>query len=209
MLIVDVVNSKQDTHRWSLDFVNTSEWHASLHPEETLHSYTDLVDWVKGKGILSEEKAQKYLENAIKHPKEADLALQNAIAQREAIYRILVAVINREAIPGVDLAEFNLVLGKATCGANIVATDEGFAWECKLDEDSLESLVWPIILSAAELLVSGDRQRIRQCADEQGCGWLFLDRSKNHSRRWCDMRNCGNRAKQRRHYQKGRVQLAT
>ena len=58
------------------------------------------------------------------------------------------------------------------------------------------------IESAAELLVSEKINSVKSCG---GCGWLFLDTTKSGRRRWCDMRICGNRAKSRRHYARGRV----
>jgi predicted RNA-binding Zn ribbon-like protein len=204
MQIDEVSNPKTNHRHWSLDFVNTSDWHASPHPEETLHSYADLVNWTRKEGIVSEKKAQRYLHEGTGRPSDADQALGTAIELREIIYRILVTVIKREAPPQADLAAFNYVLGAITCGASVISAGREFEWEWKVDESSLESIVWPIVISTAELLVSEDRQRIKQCEDEQGCGWLFLDQSKNHSRRWCDMKNCGNRAKQRRHYRRGK-----
>jgi len=80
-----------------------------------------------------------------------------------------------------------------TRGAHIAKTAHGFAWNWDVDADALDAPVCPIALSAAELLISEERQRIGQCADDRGCGWLFLDTSKNHSRRWCDINDCGNR----------------
>ena len=70
-------------------------------------------------------------------------------------------------------------------------------------------MLWPIVESAAELLTSERRSRIGQCADDRGCGWLFLDATKNRSRRWCAMGDCGNRAKARRHYLRTRGRRAT
>ena len=63
-------------------------------------------------------------------------------------------------------------------------------------------MLWPVAWSAAELLAQGPLERIRECPGQDTCGWLFLDLSKNASRRWCDMRVCGNRAKARRHYER-------
>jgi predicted RNA-binding Zn ribbon-like protein len=60
------------------------------------------------------------------------------------------------------------------------------------------------VLSACELLVGAERRRIKECPAPDGCGWLFLDASKNAARRWCDMRTCGNIAKARRHYRRHR-----
>ena len=59
-------------------------------------------------------------------------------------------------------------------------------------------MLWPVARSAADLLTSDDLGRVRECAGER-CNWLFIDRSKNHSRRWCDMQDCGNVAKVRRY----------
>jgi len=67
-------------------------------------------------------------------------------------------------------------------------------------------MLWPILRSGADLLASEDRERVGQCADDRGCGWLFFDASRNRSRRWCNMEDCGNRAKAKRHYARERVQ---
>ncbi len=56
-----------------------------------------------------------------------------------------------------------------------------------------------IVRSTVELLTSDDLGRLRLCAADD-CNWVFLDHSKNGSRRWCDMNVCGNRAKARRYY---------
>ena len=77
--------------------------------------------------------------------------------------------------------------------------DEGFqmTWA---ERPALDRLIWLVIESGAELLTHGTTDRIRECRDEsEGCGWLFLDTSKNGRRRWCDMRSCGNVAKAHRH----------
>ncbi len=71
-----------------------------------------------------------------------------------------------------------------------------FAWTWD-DRYALDLVLWSVSRSAAELLTSGELSTLRQCGGEE-CGWLFLDPSRNHSRQWCDMRDCGNRAKVRR-----------
>ena len=67
----------------------------------------------------------------------------------------------------------------------------------------LDAVLWHVARSAAELLTSGDLGRVRGCASEE-CGWVFLDTTRNRSRRWCDMKECGNREKARRFYQRSR-----
>ena len=65
-----------------------------------------------------------------------------------------------------------------------------------------DRILWPVARSAGELLISDKLDRVRQCADDRGCGYLFVDTSRNRSRRWCSMESCGNRAKAHRHYQR-------
>ena len=67
--------------------------------------------------------------------------------------------------------------------------------------EALDGVLAPITWSAAEFLRDPASARVKEC-DGETCGWLFLDTSKNHSRRWCEMKDCGNRAKARRHYKK-------
>jgi predicted RNA-binding Zn ribbon-like protein len=78
---------------------------------------------------------------------------------------------------------------------------DGFAWRFAHDERDLAPLLAPVVRAAAELLTSDELVRIRECGSDT-CFWLFLDRSKNGTRRWGDMKVCGNRAKARRHYQR-------
>ncbi len=80
----------------------------------------------------------------------------------------------------------------------LVPAEKGYQWQWQTDDD-LSRIIWPIALSALELLTSEEIKNVRQCP---GCGWLFLDTSKNKRRRWCDMRACGNRAKVKRHRKK-------
>jgi len=57
-------------------------------------------------------------------------------------------------------------------------------------------------------LTSEELDRVRECADDRGCGYLFMDTSRNRSRKWCDMRGCGNRAKAQRHYRRTQAETA-
>ncbi len=102
--------------------------------------------------------------------------------------------------------ELNQSLSKISSGAGIRHSARGFEWAWNVDKDSLDMPIALVALSAAELLVSAERERVGQCADERGCGWLFLDTSKNHSRRWCDSKDCGNRDRQHRYYERTRGQ---
>jgi predicted RNA-binding Zn ribbon-like protein len=87
----------------------------------------------------------------------------------------------------------------------VVRTGRGFGWGWTVSDTSLERLLWPVARSAAELLVSGAADDVRECASET-CSWLFLDRSPRRSRRWCSMKTCGNRDKVRRFYARQRAE---
>ena len=62
---------------------------------------------------------------------------------------------------------------------------------------TLRTLRWEVATSAVDLLTAGRLDRVGECP---ACGWLFLDTSKNRSRRWCSMATCGGRDKARRYY---------
>jgi predicted RNA-binding Zn ribbon-like protein len=190
--------------RLSLDFVNTADWHASDHPVEFLTSYSDLVAWSQHVGILTNHQAQRLLKEAARRPEDATSVLERAITLREAIYRIFSAISRGRPPQAADLATFNVELSRALAQSRIVSTAEGFTWDWAGAEDALDWMLWPVVHDVASLLTSKELDRVGQCADDR-CGWLFLDTSRNRSRRWCSMEDCGNRAKVRRHYERKRA----
>ncbi len=194
-----------DAGRLCLDFANTVEWHASAHPEEELHHYDDLVAWAEQTRVVAHDEARQLMHQAALHPAESASVYEEAIALREAIYRIFSAAAHGNAAAEGDLALFNAALVRALAHLRIVLAAEGFAWDWEVQDGAFDRMLWPVAWSAAGLLTSEAIGRVGQCDDEKGCGWLFFDTSRNRSRRWCDMRDCGNRAKSRRHYRKAHV----
>ncbi len=187
-----------------LDFVNTAEWHASEHPIERLGTYESLVAWGRRVDLLDAAAAGALLREAKRRPAAAAVALRRAVALREIIYRILVATLEGRPVVESDLARLNRALASSLPHLRVQAGRNDFAWAWRTDDRSLERMLWPVLRSAAELLTSDRLRRVGQCADDRGCGWLFLDTTKNGSRKWCEMKDCGNRAKARRHYQRER-----
>lgn len=192
-----------------LDFANTLGGKRVSEPRERLNSYADLVSWARQSGIVGETAASGLLEGAARHPKKAAATLARARKMREAIYRIWVAYIRQQRPAGEDMALLNSVLAEALAHQRLVHGGQGYAlgWA---DADALESILWPVAKSAAELLTSEQAKRVRQCEEFEAteCGWLFLDETRNRSRRWCSMSSCGNRAKARRHYHRTRKSAA-
>ncbi len=183
-----------------LDFANTSNWHASEHSEESLHNYSDLLAWGKAAGVLSPESADRLSQKALEQPEQAQRAYQAAIQTREAIYRIFSNRYAGKTVSEEDVAKLNVLVHEAITHRQLVPNDEAFMWEWKPDGREPNLISWEVAFAAAELLTSDKVVWVRECEDDRGCGFLFIDSSKNHSRRWCSMESCGNRAKARRHY---------
>ncbi len=188
-----------------LDWANTVDWHASDHPDDPVVSYEDLVRWSRHAGILTDDEARELLRRAKARPKEAAAVLKEAIEIREVIYRIFVAVAGGEKPDAADISRLNEALAQAMRHTRVVGGKDGFRWEWGCEQDALDRMLCPIVRSAADLLTSERLHWVGQCADDRGCGWLFVDTSRNHSRRWCDIKGCGNRAKARRHQARKRV----
>ena len=89
---------------------------------------------------------------------------------------------------------------EALAHLQLTPLEDGFRWDWSPEIDGANLILWPVARAAAELLTSDKATRVRVCEDDRGCGYLFIDQTKNHSRRWCSMESCGNRAKARRHY---------
>jgi predicted RNA-binding Zn ribbon-like protein len=182
-----------------LDFANTANWHASAEPVEGLNSYTDLATWSKEVGLLNGSETEQLLQQALARPTETGAILAQAIDLREAIYRIFSATAKKDSPQDTDLTILNTALQQAFTHLQIAQAQQNFTWQWIGDERSLDLMLWPVARSAAELLTSDRLERVKECEDDRGCGFLFLDLSKNRSRRWCDMESCGNRAKVRRY----------
>ncbi|MEO8285926.1 MAG: ABATE domain-containing protein [Chloroflexota bacterium] len=189
----------------ALDFTNTKSGSAEAPTPDYFQSYRDLTTWARQMELITEEEESTLNRQAEIKPAEADNVLQRARSLRLTIYRIFSAV-SIEEQPNTDAVEgLNRVLREAMSHASIkklAGGSGGLEWGWVDFPGELDSILWPVARSAADLLVNGEKlERVRTCAGDT-CGWLFLDTSKNHSRRWCDMRDCGNTAKARRHYQR-------
>jgi predicted RNA-binding Zn ribbon-like protein len=184
-----------------LDFVNTVHCYGCADPGEYLNTYHDLVAWSRHVGTITDDEAKTLSRRAALDPAKAKNAHKRAIDLRAAIYRIFTISLKGRVPNQRDLAVFNDYLGEAMMQSRVVKAQDGFFWDMTGNKEKLDWMLNPVIRSAADLLVSEEFGRVKKCADPV-CGWLFLDISRNRSRRWCDMRDCGNRAKASRFYEK-------
>jgi predicted RNA-binding Zn ribbon-like protein len=189
-----------------LDFANTVGGDALHDPREFLDSYEDLIHFAKMAGLVPPERARALVARAKREPEQAALALEDARQLRGAIFRVFFALSHERKPAPDDLARLNDTLARALAHRRLVQRGGSFELGWDDEGDPLDRPLWPIVVSAAELLADEDRPPVRVCCSsaERRCTWLFADSSRNRSRRWCSMRDCGNRAKARRHYQRGR-----
>jgi len=190
-----------------LEFVNTVEDRKGEIPFDWLSSYANLAAWAHLAGLLSEEQTLALLRKADENPAEAESVLRRALELRDAIYRLVSAHAAGEPMDQADVSLLNREIPAAYQRQQLVPGDEHLAWTWPKDPSSLDAFLGPVVRSAADLLTSPDLERAGECANPT-CGWLYLDTSKNHSRRWCDMSSCGNTAKARTFYQRQRRRKA-
>jgi predicted RNA-binding Zn ribbon-like protein len=139
-------------------------------------------------------------------PKAATRALTAVRDIREALYAVLLAYLHPSAdggTPDGELAHLSLAWTAAASRSRLVLGDKARAgdpvalWVSAAPPDLL--LQDRAAVAAVTLLASADATRLGSCdPDAGGCGWLFLDHTRNRSRRWCTMEDCGAEVKSRR-----------
>jgi predicted RNA-binding Zn ribbon-like protein len=164
---------------------------------DKLGDYSDLVAWSQHSGIGTATEAGRLIQESTRKAAEARAVFDRAIELREALHRIFKATVTGRMPQSVDLETVNDELLKARNHERLISTEKGFKWEWIGREASLDRMLWSIAHSAAEFLSKGDLSRLRECGGKE-CGWLFEDTSRNRSRQWCHMQDCGNLAKVRR-----------
>lgn len=183
-----------------LDFANTVDKRPSAENRaDHLNSYADLLQWSVQSGIVTKTEAESLFRRSLRNRKTAGSVFVRAIKLREAFYGIVSAVARGVSPKARDLVVVNAELRMAMSRSQIFADRTAFSWQWEKDSNALTSPLWPVVKSAADLLTSDRLKSVRECAADD-CAWLFIDRSTNQRRRWCDMKVCGNRAKARRHY---------
>jgi predicted RNA-binding Zn ribbon-like protein len=189
-----------------LDFCNTGQ---GLNPhwvregqgknsqsEEWVPTFTDLVDWLNTARAIDARQASWLGAASERSPEAAVKVWRRAIELREALTRLLLARTEGRKHEAPDLKVIDTEYARTALFARLEATSEGFAWN--VEPEALDAALRPIVESAVALLTSPKLARLRRCGNST-CYWLFLDETKNCSRRWCEMASCGNVMKVRRH----------
>jgi predicted RNA-binding Zn ribbon-like protein len=183
-----------------VEWVNTLMWRGS-DPADSLHNLGDVISWLETNRVFAPPglaELSRWLDGLAAD--QAGALLRRTLEIRETLHKVLCAAATTDALPREQLQPLNELL--RTTPARDHLTDGGsvLGWKIELNSSS-PALLTPILWSVADLVLSVDTKRLRQCANER-CLWLFLDDSKSGTRRWCSMQACGNRAKAHRHYQR-------
>jgi predicted RNA-binding Zn ribbon-like protein len=192
--------------RLCLDFCNTHGSRSGT-PEERFSGYAEVVGWAWRASILNSEEAARLSRLATRNPTEALAVWERVLRLRSALQALYTAIAGGKRVRPAWLEALNQELASAMARSQVVPTDSGFTWVWAQGGKALDSMLWPVSRSAADLLTEGPLSTIRVC-EGRGCGWLFLDTSRNRTRRWCDMKICGNRAKARRHHERMKMGAA-
>ena len=184
-----------------LDFVNTLD-DRHTQPKELLTTYGDLVAFGEDTGLLDDSQAERLLRRSHHDPEKTHEVLVSARELREAIHDIFWATINQRPVSAAALAKLNAYVQAAAAHTRLVPLKASFAWSYG-DDGELDRILWPIARAAADLLASDQVRYVRACFSKT-CEWFFLDTSKSHQRRWCDMARCGNRAKVQAFYERNK-----
>jgi predicted RNA-binding Zn ribbon-like protein len=181
----------------ALDLVNTVDWTARGPQAERLPDYATWIEWGEGNGLLGPGDARRLRSLARREPGTAAHALDAVRRARALLQGVLSHRARGKPADADDLAAVNGLLHRALARLELAATADGALLVWRGMGRELDSPLWPVIWAAAGLLTSEDADRIRVC-DGPDCGWMYLDRSRNGFRRWCEMSTCGTREKNRR-----------
>src|SRR5215471_5373336 len=190
--------------RLCLDFVNSvgarrrGPGGEMIIRDEKLHDYLDLLAWARHAGGLDDREANILTRQASRDPSRARHVFRLALRLRESLYSVFRAIVSGEPAPEHELTVLNEELQLAQRVKRIAkGKDRPFEWQWAEKTPALDKILSLVSDSAAELLTGGDLSRLTVCGGDD-CGWIFEDTSRNRSRHWCDVRDCGNRDRVRR-----------
>lgn len=179
----------------ALDFINTVAFRADAAKcQDHLQRAEDVRRWASqaqlpdGTGTASGPRVGA---TAVRHLREV----------REQLFAVFHAIAIGDPIPADALGRVGAAFHDCSAKRRLSTDGEEVRWSWRASARSTDYVLYPVLIAAIDLLASGSRGAVRECAGA-GCGWLFLDRSNARKRRWCSMADCGNRNKARNYYRR-------
>lgn len=179
----------------ALDFVNTRTGPPGGEPDDdVLTGYPELLAWGMYAGAVTEAEAVVLRRLSRDDPDAAHAAFVRSMSARDDLDEVFRALVTDRNPSARTLARLRDDHADAVGHAQL-ERGSAFAWTWR-DDHTLARPLWPVVHAAVELLTGGALDRIKGCG---GCRFLFIDESKNRSRRWCSMDDCGTAEKIRRY----------
>jgi predicted RNA-binding Zn ribbon-like protein len=193
----NIANLPLDGGLLCLDFVNTVQTRKKEASYEYLPNYAAFLQWCIKLHIISPKEVKEF-EKIMEHsPASAITAYHHIIIARELLYKIFSAKADGKLIDEDVLNRFNEILAEALQHTGFENTKEGLQ-ECWLNPDNdIAAPLWKVMKSAYDILTAPGAKYVKECS---ACGWLFLDKSRTHTRRWCNPLECGSIDKATRYY---------
>ncbi len=186
-----------------LDFCNSGGGARRVSGSEWITSFSELIDWLEAAEAVTGGQGARLRRAGAASPRAAAQVWGRAIKFREALFRVLNVKAQGGTVAREDLSNIEAEHARAVSFARLSRSGEGYAWSLDPSASALEAAMQPLVESAVSLLTSAKLERLRRCG-RSTCYWLFIDETRNHSRRWCEMASCGNVVKVRRHRERAR-----
>jgi predicted RNA-binding Zn ribbon-like protein len=183
----------------ALDLLNTQNGPAGMEAEDdALRDYADLLAWGRYVGMLSDAEADRLLRRSRADPEGARSVFERTLVTRAYLYDLFSAIASGSPPAAHDIGRLQRDEADALAHATLAEAGRGYHWSWAADaaNEDLARPLWPIIHAALTLLTEGPLDRVKGCA---ACRFHFLDESKNRSRRWCSMDDCGAADKMRKY----------
>lgn len=180
----------------ALDLVNTLDWRfRDSGPEELLETYDDVVRFTAQAGLINAADARSLVRSVAEN--KGVRVLQSVRELREAAAEVLYEVVDGKNPPAAAVQRLERCFAEAERQQELRWDGDKLRWTLPHSTPLPALPLWQLSLSAAAFMMSEQMHLLRECGNRE-CRWLFADTSKNHTRRWCDMKICGNRMKARR-----------
>lgn len=181
----------------ALDAVNTvHSWSGDRPGDDYLADYATLLAWHQHMELIDERQAAYF---GAARARTGATVLNQFRELRRLLHGIFRSVALELPISNSALAGLDRELCRTQAYRRLVERGDGVIFEWAFRNAPASALCGPVAWHAADLLTNGPLDRVKECPLPEGCGWLFLDTSRNRSRHWCNMKTCGNVAKVRRY----------
>lgn len=179
-----------------LALANTLEWRRGTRPRDRLATVGDLFQFAYTEALIDDARRAELLLAARRHEDAARAELHATVALREAIFAVFSAHAVQQEPSLSDVGRLSASFDVAMDALSLELRNRTLVPRFRQDERLFDIVRHAATVSAVALLTGSQIGRIKVCADDRGCARLFLDLTRNGSRRFCASRECGNRARQ-------------